>query len=519
MSSAPRRTLPARPDPAQQRKLAKDLLRAWRRHDPDAISRVRAQLPDKPDIALADAQFVLAREYGFANWRELMERIETHHFELLPPVDKFKLAVKHGTAAQVRRVLTEHAEARAAINQTIFGFDSPALLAANQSPDKVRVLLEFGADPNRKSDWWAGGFHALYGASPEAAALLLAAGATPDACAAAHLDRADLLTEMVAADPSRVHERGGDGQTPLHFARSRQVVDLLLDAGADIDATDVDHRSTAAHWMLDSRAELARYLADRGATVDIFLAAALGLTRRAVELLTEDPSLLSLRTGQGDYGEKPPSSFHISLWNIGSNMTPLHTAAKFGHAGTVQAMEAFATPAQCLLLACHRGDGDTARAIVEANPGIVERLGPDDRRALTDEAWAPNPPAVRLMLELGFDPSVPSVSGPKGGNALHCAAWEGSTECVAAILEYPAGRALINVREPNWNGTPLSWCSHGSTNCGNPKADHGAVARLLIAAGAEVEPEMRDWNGSDDFQDVIEQTLRRSESDSDVAGD
>lgn len=509
MSPAPRRTLPARPDPEQQRKLAKDLLRAWRRNETEAVARVRAELPDKQDITLADAQYVLAREYGFANWRELMDRVETKRFESLPPLEQFKLAVQHGTAEHIRRVLQAHADVRAAVNEPMFGFGSTALGVTNKAAEKTRVLLESGADPNRRSDWWAGGFHPLHGASPDVAALLLTAGAIPDACAAAHLDRADLLSEMLAADPACVNERGGDGQTPLHFARSRQVVDMLLEAGADIDAIDVDHRSTAAHWMLDSRADLARYLVERRAEVDIFLAAALGLAERATALLREDASLLSLRTGQGEYGEKPPSSFHISLWNIGSNMTPLQVAAKFGHLDTLRAMERLATPAQRLLLACHRGDSDTARSIVAANPGIVERLGPDDRRALTDEAWAPNAPAVRLMLELGFDPSVPSVSGPRGGTALHCAAWEGSVECVAAILDYPTGKALINVREPNWNGTPLSWCAHGSRNCGNPKADHGQVAQLLIAAGAPVELEMREWDGSDEFQDVIEATLQR----------
>jgi hypothetical protein len=55
---------------------------------------------------------------------------------------------------------------------------------------------------------------------------------------------------MLDADPKRVHERGGDGQTPLHFARSREVVDLLLERGADPDARDVDHRATPAKWML-----------------------------------------------------------------------------------------------------------------------------------------------------------------------------------------------------------------------------------------------------------------------------
>ena len=47
MSSAFRRTLPARPDLEQQKTLAKELLRAYRAGDRDAIARMRAELPDK----------------------------------------------------------------------------------------------------------------------------------------------------------------------------------------------------------------------------------------------------------------------------------------------------------------------------------------------------------------------------------------------------------------------------------------------------------------------------------------
>jgi ankyrin repeat protein len=430
----------------------------------------------------------------------------------LPPVDQLKNAVRDGDAKVLRRVLQHHAQARAVINDPIFSFDSPSLVACGNNIDVVDVLLEFGADPNRRSSWWAGGFHPLYGARGAVAERLLAAGAVPDACAAAHLDRADLLADIIAAAPARVHERGGDGQMPLHFARSRRVVDLLLDAGAELDARDLDHRATAAEWMVrsnpeEARPELARYLVDRGASADIFLAAALGLTDRARAMLEKNPALLTLRTGQGEYGEKRPSSFHIYFWNLGPNLSPLQVAAKFGQNETLDAMKAFASPEQLLLLACHTGDGDAARAIVAEHPGIVERLGPADRRALTDVAWAANAPAVALMMELGFDPSAPSVSGPRGATALHCAAWEGSVDCVAAILGYPTGRALIETREPTYQGTPLSWCCHGSVNCGNRKADHAAVARLLIAAGARVAPEMADWQGSDAFQAVIDAAL------------
>jgi hypothetical protein len=45
MSSAFRRTLPARPDLEQQKKQAKELREAFRIRDPEAHARVRAELP------------------------------------------------------------------------------------------------------------------------------------------------------------------------------------------------------------------------------------------------------------------------------------------------------------------------------------------------------------------------------------------------------------------------------------------------------------------------------------------
>lgn len=503
MSSANRRSLPARANLEQQRKLAKELLAAFQFGDADAHARVRAELPDKQRIVLADAQVVLAREYGFEHWNALREHIESRAVEALPPVEQFKRAVERGDAAALRNVLQKHASARATINQTMFEFGGTALTStAGGNVEVVDVLLEFGADPNRKSDWWAGGFHPLYGATGVVAEHLLAAGAIPDACGAANIDRLDILARLIAEDPARVHERGGDGQMPLHFARSREVIDLLLAAGADLDARDIDHRSTAAEWMIGDKARvaLAQYLSDRGASVDIFLAAALGLADKTHAMVAADPSLLSLRTGQGEYGEKPPSSYHIYLWTIGPNFTPLQTAAKFGQTEVVSALRELAPVEQRLLLACHQADGDAARAIVRAHPDVVESLTGADRRALTDEAWTANAPAVELMMELGFDPAAPSVTGPTGGNALHCAAWEGSPECVSAILRYPAGMALVESREPTYGGTPLSWCCHGSRNCGRGQADHAAVARLLIEAGARIDP---DLECSDAMQAVL----------------
>jgi ankyrin repeat protein len=388
-------------------------------------------------------------------------------------------------AAEVSRLLRNHAELRERINQPLFSFNSPAIVAYADDAAMVDVLLEAGADPNRRSEWWAGGFHALYSATGDAAVRLITAGAVMDACAAAHLDRADVLKEMISADPARVHERGGDGQTPLHFAVSQAVIDVLLDAGADINARDVDHRSTPAEWMLDRRRgagryELARYLAARGAATDIFLAAALGLTDRARALLQADSGLLNLRTGRGEYGEKPPSSYHIYFWTIGDGLTALDVAAQFDHRETLDAMMGFASISQRLLAACRQGDEALAREIVREHPGIVASLTQDEQRVIADAAWNGNARAVALMLDLGFDPKV---SGQDSGTPLHLAAWEGSAETVAVILRHPDASTLLALRDAHHGGTPLGWCCHGSLH-GNRSHDHAGVARLLLAAGA-----------------------------------
>lgn len=383
----------------------------------------------------------------------------------------------------IRRLFRENAELRARIDEPLAAFESPFLVAHAKDPALVDVLLEFGADPNRRSGWWAGGFHALHSATGPAADRLIAAGAIPDACAAANLDRFDLLRRMLIEDPSRVHERGGDGQTPLHFARSVRVADLLLDAGADIDARDVDHRATPAQWMLagqrgTGRYDLARHLVDRGAAVEVFLAAALGLTDCALALVRGEPSLLDQRTGQGEYGEKSPSSYHIYFWTIGAGLSPLDVAEQFQHADTLRALLDVASPMQRLLFACRRGDEEEARQLVTGDPRLVKSMSAEQHRVLADAAWTGNVRAVSLMLSLGFDPRVP---GHDAGTALHLAAWDGAVEMVKALLGDPRSREVLSIRDAHHGGTPLDWCDYGARHNAR-KGDHAEVSRLLREA-------------------------------------
>ena len=152
----------------------------------------------------------------------------------------------------------------------------------------------------------------------------------------------------------------------------------------------------------------------------------------------------------------------------------------------------FASPLQRLHLACRRGDETTARALVRDHPGIIESMSPEDHRAITDAAWNGDARAVALMLALGFDPRTP---GHDSGTALHCAAWEGSSDTVAVLLKHRDAPALVTIKDAHYGATPLGWCCHGSEN-GNTRHDHAGVARLLLDAGARPGPDTENASPS-----------------------
>lgn len=81
MRNLPVRPLPASPSLEHLRGQAKTLLKALLAGDAGARERVAAQLPqlaasDLRRAKLADAQLVLAREYGFPNWARLKTHVE-----------------------------------------------------------------------------------------------------------------------------------------------------------------------------------------------------------------------------------------------------------------------------------------------------------------------------------------------------------------------------------------------------------------------------------------------------------
>ncbi|HEY5611078.1 MAG TPA: hypothetical protein VIL97_07715, partial [Thermoanaerobaculia bacterium] len=132
------RRLPVRPDLTQLKHQAKDLLRAIRRGDPDAIGELQRHHPRKIDPAearLADAQLVLARSYDAPSWPRLVRACE-----LIDAIWRDDLHAVERLMAKNPRLLREEATIRKS------NWGPPMSYAANLGRDGIiKALYELGA--------------------------------------------------------------------------------------------------------------------------------------------------------------------------------------------------------------------------------------------------------------------------------------------------------------------------------------------------------------------------------------
>jgi len=461
----------------QQHKLAKDLLRAARDADASALARIQRVRPDRGGetraLILADAQLAIAREGGFESWPKLVASFHERDIEA------FRNAVDAGDAERTRQLLTaEHV--RKSVNAPLFSFGQRAAhIAATKNEALLTVLLDAGADVNLKSEWDNGPYTVLDRADAAIARTLLARGATLTPNVAARLGWFDELVRLVDADPSAVHARGGDGEQPLHEAKTVAIADFLLDRGAGIDVPCVDHKSMPAQYALVERPDVCRRLLERGATPDIYMAARLGDDELATRLIEADPACLAARVHEPGYAPVPP--LHIYCWTLGFGRSPHDVALRFGHPELRELLTRHSPPRVRFLNALMRGHDVEARESLAADPSIMPSLTREDHGRLAIAIFYELFPAADLMLQLGFDPSAPGIDG---GNALHAACWVGHVALVERILA--KGSVAVDGRDPTHKSPPLGWAAFGSAQRRANGADYPAVAERLVAAGADI---------------------------------
>jgi ankyrin repeat protein len=141
------------PDIDQLRRQARELLEAYRAQSPDAVLEVEAchRTATPATFALHDAQFVLARSYGFESWPKLKAAIEG------VTTKRLHEAVKKGDIGAVRALLARRPEIVDLLPGGPSGSEIRALHIAVMARDveMTRLLLEAGADtrdgiwPNR----------------------------------------------------------------------------------------------------------------------------------------------------------------------------------------------------------------------------------------------------------------------------------------------------------------------------------------------------------------------------------
>ena len=104
------RDLPARPSLDSLRKQAKKLARDAAAANDAAIARIRAQLPRAVlPLSNRDAQLIIAREYGFAGWSDMLAEVHKRLGRALDwAVSQTKIAMHNNDHERLRTLLAEY---------------------------------------------------------------------------------------------------------------------------------------------------------------------------------------------------------------------------------------------------------------------------------------------------------------------------------------------------------------------------------------------------------------------------
>ncbi len=447
----------------QQKKQARELLRAMRSGDADALSRLRrhharwAAADDgevRVNVSLHDAQFALARELGFASWPKLKAHAEpsarlghTRFYEtdLAWIMDRVHgLLRTRGSAgpAALEQIREWHPRfcdwSDEEIRQAPFTTEDARLVYAREHgfetwdelASRVKVLAANAAAASAEP--FLGAFTALRGGD------------------------VDRFATLLRGNPRLAGERGTNGNTLLNLAVSFanvSAVETLLAAGADANQGNNRGWTPLHQAAYANQREIAGMLIERGAALDLEAHGAGGT-----------PLVVALFWGHREVAEVLGRDF------VAPNN--LRVAAGLGRADLVEA--------------CFRADGTltpeacAARGFYRPHSGFPDWKPTTDRQEVLDEAlvWACKSGRLGVLARL-VTAGARLDADPYRGTPLIWAAVCDRREAVEWLLDHGAD---INQK------ATFGGLSHGQGITALHMAaqyGHMAVVRLLVERGAD----------------------------------
>ena len=476
--------LPAHANLEQYRKQAKDLLKAYRSADVETIRRVKRNHPrfeklSEPGFlitkfALADAQLVIAREYGFESWPRFAKRI--HDLEragstmsLENPAAAFiEAAIWHGTLERADQILAAYPEiAQSSIHvAAILGDDATVRRFIALDPANATLkAAPFGGDAlvYLCLSKYLQRYKSRSAGFVRAATALLDAGADPNTGFMSTGDYPDFETALYGAAGVAGHaeltrlllQRGGDPndtETPYHSPESydNSALHALVESGklTPDSLTTMLLRKADVHDY-EGMKYLLEHSADPNRATQWRVTALHQALRRDNDIKNIEVML--------KHGADP--TLHSDL----EGRSGIAIAARRGRG---DALALFAqrgislelSGVERLIAACAMNDTASIQSITASEPQLITELQTEGGKLLAEFAGTANTEGVRHLLDLGVKVDALFKDGDayfdiaKDSTALHVAAWKAWPKVVELLIERGAP---INAQDAKGR-TPLA---------------------------------------------------------------
>ncbi len=266
-----------------------------------------------------------------------------------------------------------------------------------------------------------------------------------------------------------------DNAAPLHFAAAHgdlETIRLLVEAGADVNGKGDDHEVGVLGWATcfrEVRQDVAAYLLDQGATLNVWTAIALDRTDALRDMVSREKALLDARMTRNQHRRTPLHHAVAKnrlrmvqlLLELGADpnardatgATALTTASQVGADRSIVAALLESGATLDFLAAVNLGHYGEAEAMLRDDPS---RIGPDgsDTIALHLAVAGKNLVTLRWLLAHGIDVNAKRPMWDCNHTALHMTIESGATEIARLLLD--AG-ADPNIRDDKYRATALGW--------------------------------------------------------------